>query len=93
MNGPTHYKPIYGEERFQQAKSNDLIKKAESKQEGIVLISIDVGSDIYKRKFSDVDKEARHLFKRYLKRAIETRINRIQEQKARIVSGATPLFV
>ena len=44
INGITHYKPIYGEEKFQKIVKNDLQKQKECKKLGIDLIIIDVSS-------------------------------------------------
>lgn len=67
VNGPVHYKPLYGEERFLQAQKNDTLKSKEAKEKGILLICIDVGSETYKRKYSDMTKEASYLVKKFVK--------------------------
>lgn len=44
LNGIFHYKPIYGEKKFNQIKANDLIKKQECIKNNITLIIIDMSN-------------------------------------------------
>ena len=44
INGIFHYKPVYGEEKFQRIQENDLQKKDICKSLGIALIEIDISS-------------------------------------------------
>lgn len=41
LNGPVHYKPIFGEETFQRTLNNDRIKRERCKDKNIQLIIID----------------------------------------------------
>lgn len=47
INGPCHYKPIYGEVKFEQIKNMDHIKSTECKSKNIYLEIIDVSKDTY----------------------------------------------
>lgn len=42
LNGPTHYKPIYGEEKFREIQLNDKKKCHSCKEKGIELQILDV---------------------------------------------------
>jgi hypothetical protein len=42
LNGPTHYKPIYGLHRFYRSLENDNKKQCKCKEVGLKLIIIDV---------------------------------------------------
>lgn len=45
INGPTHYFPIFGEQKHQIIKVKDQIKNAECISLGINLITIDISRD------------------------------------------------
>lgn len=42
LNGPVHYRPIYGEERFAKVQAKDVLKHAEIQAKGLALLVLDV---------------------------------------------------
>ena len=46
LNGPFHYRPIYGEEKFNRIKKMDEQKKSLCKAKGIELVSIDTQNQL-----------------------------------------------
>lgn len=42
VNGITHYKPIYGDEKFERRVENDRLKNEEAKELGITLLTVDI---------------------------------------------------
>jgi hypothetical protein len=56
INGPTHYKPIYGEEDFLRTQKIDKEKVEQCKKRNINLIIIDVSED---RAFNEKNKKIR----------------------------------
>jgi hypothetical protein len=41
IQGPTHFEPIFGEERLKAEQANDELKRVKSKELGIELVEID----------------------------------------------------
>jgi hypothetical protein len=50
LNGPVHYFPIYGDEKFKKTKNNDLLKQIEIQEKGINLIVVDISQMKYWKK-------------------------------------------
>lgn len=56
INGPTHYRPIYGEEHFLRTQKIDKEKVEQCKKANINLITIDISAD---RAFNEKNKNMR----------------------------------
>ena len=74
LNGPTHYLPIYGKEKFERQKRNDRIKRECCRDLGIHLIEISLMSGVhYDRCNPEHDR---------FRRVLETELMRFREDKA-----------
>lgn len=66
LNGPTHYKPIFGKEKFERQQRNDEIKREVCKELGIHLIEIPLEEGVhYERSDPQKSKLKNYLFLKF----------------------------
>jgi very-short-patch-repair endonuclease len=66
LNGPTHYEPIYGQEKFEKIVQNDKQKIIKCYEKGIELLVIDVSTVSYLT--NERKKYYLNLFKKYVEK-------------------------
>ena len=77
VNGPFHYRPIYGEERLERAQHNDQLKKENLENRSVELLSLDISGPEHKSwKASKIHLEA--LFQNIIKPLVKGRLRLIE---------------
>lgn len=67
LNGITHYKPIYGKEKFERQQRNDEIKRGLCKEKGITLIEIPLEDGVHYDRYDIQHKRLKSVLQEYLK--------------------------
>lgn len=66
LNGITHYKPIYGQDKFLRQQRNDELKRKLCKKQGITLIEIPLEEGVHYDRYSIEHKRLKETINRFL---------------------------
>lgn len=75
LNGPTHYKPIYGQAKFLRQQRNDEIKRKLCKDFGIILIEIPLEQGVHYDRYSLEHKRLEETIIRYIRQRPDKNAN------------------
>lgn len=67
LNGPTHYKPIYGQAKFLRQQRNDELKRRLCKKLGITLIEIPLEEGVHYDRYSLEHERLRETITRFIR--------------------------
>lgn len=67
LNGPTHYKPIYGKEKFERQQRNDKLKRELCDSLGITLIEIPLEEGVHYDRFKVEHARLRETIYRFIR--------------------------
>ena len=79
LNGVTHYKPIYGKEKFERQQKNDEIKRSKCKEQGITLVEIPLKDGVHYDKYDIEHKRLKETMFKYLNKFIQFRPDKSSE--------------
>ena len=73
LNGITHYKPVYGKEKFERQQRNDALKRELCKEKGITLIEIPLEDGVHYDRYDVQHKRLKNVLQEYLKDFVQFR--------------------